>query len=445
MKKSKLGVILDDKLFNLSSLNRLSRNVLKAVKQRFSPLFFSPDEYRDVGDMNRAFGEFSKKIDIALELPRRYSPFSYRQDVPIMVFAYGFFSQVDKHLPELWNFFWPKNSLLFSCKADMDIFNRIFSDCREIGYLLPWPIDTEEFKPQPKASTLSIRKKIGLRVNEPLLLYAGRISRPKNIHTLLKIFREVVKKIPEARLCIAGQIYDFCTDAYTLSAHRTDYSKVIKGLIRKYRLADKVIFIAPLTGPELSALYSTADVFVNCTLWAEENFGYAQVEAMACATPVVCSGWGGLKDTVVDSVTGYLMDTLMTDKGPRLVWRRGVDRIITILEDKKLHNRLSENCIRHVENNFSFSSFAEKLEEIMENSLKRGRQIEGCGTNLFKKASPELMDIYLGCLYKKIIARQHSASDNRYKFEDKEKSYFDKFLLEPYTSNNQNHENSFFS
>lgn len=433
-KNIKLGIILNDKLCNLPSINQLSANVLKAAKQRFSPLFFSPDDYPDTQEIDGAFEKFCKKVDIVLELPRRCSPFSYCQKVPIMVFAYGFFSQANKHLPELWNFFWPKNSLLFSCKADMGIFNRVFSNCQEMAYLLPWPIDTKVFKPQAKDKVLGVRRNIGLDKNSPLLLYAGRISRPKNIHTLLKIFREVVKTFPDARLCIAGKIYDFCSDEYTLSAHRTDYPKVLRGLIKRYKLNAKVIFLTSLTGSELTALYCAADIFINCTLWAEENFGYAQVEAMACGTPVICSAWGGLKDTVIDSVTGYHMDTIISDNGPRVDWRRGVERAIQILQDRKLRSRLSENCLSHISENFSLNSFGENLEEIIEKSLKRSKAIEDSDSNLFRKARPELMNIYLGCLYKKIKSRQHSACDSRYDFQDKEKLHYDKFLLEPYTS-----------
>ena len=41
---------------------------------------------------------------------------------------------------------------------------------------------------------------------------------------------------------------------------------------------------------------------------AEEDFGIAPVEAMACGTPVIAYGRGGSLDTVMDGVTGLLFD-----------------------------------------------------------------------------------------------------------------------------------------
>ena len=51
--------------------------------------------------------------------------------------------------------------------------------------------------------------------------------------------------------------------------------------------------------------YQRADVLVNPSY--SESFGLTPVEAMACEVPVVGTAVGGMKETIVDGVTGYLV------------------------------------------------------------------------------------------------------------------------------------------
>ena len=64
-------------------------------------------------------------------------------------------------------------------------------------------------------------------------------------------------------------------------------------------------FVGRRDRPALRDYYAAADVFVT-TPWYEP-FGITPVEAMACGTPVVGSAVGGIKSTVVDGETGYLV------------------------------------------------------------------------------------------------------------------------------------------
>jgi phosphoheptose isomerase len=66
-----------------------------------------------------------------------------------------------------------------------------------------------------------------------------------------------------------------------------------------------VTFVGRRDRHELATYYNAADVFIS-TPWYEP-FGITPLEAMACGTPVIGSNVGGIKFSVRDGETGYLV------------------------------------------------------------------------------------------------------------------------------------------
>jgi glycosyltransferase involved in cell wall biosynthesis len=66
-----------------------------------------------------------------------------------------------------------------------------------------------------------------------------------------------------------------------------------------------VEFLGPLQDDEIRALYRRAAAVL---LPGEEDFGIVPVEAQACGRPVVALARGGALETVVDGVTGVLVN-----------------------------------------------------------------------------------------------------------------------------------------
>ena len=116
---------------------------------------------------------------------------------------------------------------------------------------------------------------------------------------------------------------------------------------------------------QLARLYTAADLLVTCTTHHDENFGYAQVEAMACGTPVVGSRWGGLKDTIIDGVTGFGFNALFTANGIRVDWRKGAYLVLELLQDHKLLGELSQTAKQWFHLNCTLSCYAEHLHRLV--------------------------------------------------------------------------------
>lgn len=93
---------------------------------------------------------------------------------------------------------------------------------------------------------------------------------------------------------------------------------------------------------DLVALLSSADLFLLPS--AQESFGMAALEAMACGTPVVASRVGGLPEVIDDGKTGFLCD----EDDINGMAARGID----LLTNKSLHERIAGAGAIAVRNRF---------------------------------------------------------------------------------------------
>src|SRR5205085_12063424 len=76
-------------------------------------------------------------------------------------------------------------------------------------------------------------------------------------------------------------------------------------IARAEGVGDRVLFVGRRPRAALRCYYSAADLFLT-TPWYEP-FGITPLEAMACGTPVIGANVGGIKFSVRDGETGYLV------------------------------------------------------------------------------------------------------------------------------------------
>jgi glycosyltransferase involved in cell wall biosynthesis len=92
--------------------------------------------------------------------------------------------------------------------------------------------------------------------------------------------------------------------------------------------------------------YSAADAFIT-TPWYEP-FGITPVEAMACGTPVIGSNVGGIKYSVVDEQTGFLVPP----KEPEAL----AARLAELYGDPRLGKRLGRSAARRANRMFQWAT-----------------------------------------------------------------------------------------
>jgi len=83
------------------------------------------------------------------------------------------------------------------------------------------------------------------------------------------------------------------------------YRDKIRALIVELQLSAAVSFES-VAYAEMPGLYQASDIVVYPTI-GDEPYGLVPIEAMSCSRPIIASISGGIPETVVDGVTGYLV------------------------------------------------------------------------------------------------------------------------------------------
>lgn len=126
------------------------------------------------------------------------------------------------------------------------------------------------------------------------LLSVARLVPRKGVDDVIRALVE----LPDAELLVAGgpAAAELAGDA---EARR------LSALAEELGVAGRVRLLGQVPHDELPALIASAHAVVCAPHY--EPFGIVPLEAMACGVPVVGTAVGGLLDTVVDGVTGYLV------------------------------------------------------------------------------------------------------------------------------------------
>ncbi len=126
-------------------------------------------------------------------------------------------------------------------------------------------------------------------------LSVNRLITHKRIDMQVKAFA----KIPKEKLIIIG--------SYEKSKHFIVYSNYIKKII-----PSNVKILSWIGEDELIELYANCKGFITTS--KEEDFGMTPVEAMASGKPAIAPNEGGYMETIVNGITGKLIDNVNVEK-----------------------------------------------------------------------------------------------------------------------------------
>lgn len=229
---------------------------------------------------------------------------------------------------------WMEREGLMACDAIVAVSNDMKKDILRV-YDVPSArvtvihngVDPAKYHPRDGSETLA-----KFRIRKPFVFFVGRLTRQKGVFDLL----DAMEFVPSGTTLV-------------LATGKPDTPGIEEELRRALRTRPDTIWIPEmLQDPDLVNLYNEAAVFACPSVY--EPFGIINLEAMACETPVVATRVGGIREVVVDGVTGYLVP-------PRDPGKLG--RALTgLLEDPKVAAKMGKAGRRHVLEHFTWDRIA---------------------------------------------------------------------------------------
>ena len=252
------------------------------------------------GKRNNLFGEFGihrylveKKIDVVLAnyglTAAHMVPICAKASVPLVVIFHGHDATDRKLVREYRKLYLDLFTYASAIVAvSKDIGNRLV----EMGadeskvYVVPCGVNTDDFHPQPR---LERSKKF---------IAIGRFTAKKGPEFTIQAFHRVWLKHPDSKLIMVG-------------AHKGLYTKC-EALVHSLGLSEAVTFTGILSHDKLSDLLIGCLAFVQHSMTAPngdtEGTPVSILEASACGLPIISTYHGGIKEAVIQNVTGFLVE-----------------------------------------------------------------------------------------------------------------------------------------
>jgi len=200
--------------------------------------------------------------------------------------------------------------------------------------IIPNGVDLEVLSPLPPPEE---------HFPEATLVFLGRLKRYKRVDLLLRAVAALVRRGISCRLLVAG---------------RGDDQPRLEALRESLGLTEHVDFLGFISDVEKRDLLRKS--WIHLLTSANEGWGISNVEAAACGTPTIASDVPGLRDSVVDGQTGFLVPHGDVEALSR--------RIEELLGDEEERKRLGVGA-RSFAEGFGWDASARAMEAFLSRTL----------------------------------------------------------------------------
>ncbi len=206
-----------------------------------------------------------------------------------------------------------------------------------------------------------VRKRYGIPEDAKVILCVQRIDAKSGHEQLIRAFPKVLEKVPKAKLVFVGGK----SMSSKLSEDRGILAARVKQLVEDLRLNNDILFLGNIDYTTLPELYNSVDLVSLCS--RNEGFGLSVAEALSCGNPVVGTKVSGISIQIKEGFNGYLVDVGDIEAT--------AERIIKILLEPELREKMAENALKTVEEKFKIEQGIEKHMVLYNDVLKMKNEL----------------------------------------------------------------------
>lgn len=195
----------------------------------------------------------------------------------------------------------------------------------------------------PEGLSVKPLEKLPEKNNDPAVMFLGRLKKTKQPDHVIKAFKLVSKKVPDARLWIVGD---------------GPLKPKLEKLCKMLRLEEKVVLYGKVGKKEKIELLTKAQVLAFPAV--REGWGLVVTEANACGTPAVGYDVAGLRDSIRHGETGLLVSPGDVESL--------AEAITSLLINDYLREKLSR-CALEWSKQFSWNYSAKQFEKVLRRAV----------------------------------------------------------------------------
>lgn len=189
--------------------------------------------------------------------------------------------------------------------------------------------------------------KISTKEKKKTLIYLGALSQDKGIEDAILTFSIINNEEGHWQFWVLGQ-------------GSPSYLKKLKLMYKNLGITGRIKFFGFVSDNEKFKLLSRAHILVNPSI--REGWGLVNIEANRMGVPVIAYDVSGIRDSVRNGQTGYLL--------PLGDFRGLAKKIMEVMNDQNLYKRLQKNAISWSKN-FSWEISVRKSLKLIERLVRK--------------------------------------------------------------------------